>query len=270
MREEIERATLAKKDLTRIWGVGSVYARHLENSGINSYEELLGVDSASVVKKLRDHKCHVSRADVDRWKHHAESYSNCSPVVFGDRLRLDGQFLALDLEYEQGALIWLVGVCLVGPSGRENLALWADTPVQEKANLKHLAKIAAANPLLPVVTWNGKGADMPQLRIAAQRLKLGQQLEMLETRHMDLFLHARQGLRLPIPKLALGEVASYFGIERKSHIRDGLEAMFMFQEYQACSDAKTLAALKADLLEYNHDDLEALVGVAERILALQR
>jgi predicted RecB family nuclease len=179
------------------------------------------------------------------------------------------QFLALDLEYVPGGLIWLVGVCLVGPSGREHLALWANTPAEEKANLKRLAKIAAANSLLPVITWSGNSADMPHLRGAAERLDLGQALKKLESRHMDLFVHAAKALRLPIPGLGLDEVANYFGIERISRIQNGFEALSMFRECQVCSDEKRLAALKADLLEYNREDLEALVEVAQRILALQ-
>jgi CRISPR/Cas system-associated exonuclease Cas4 (RecB family) len=106
MRDEIDRATLAKKDLTRLWGIGRVYARHLEDIGINNYDEILAVDSASVVEKLRNRRCFVSPAQVDHWKHHAASYSISSPVLFGNPLRLDDRFLALDLEYEPGGLIW--------------------------------------------------------------------------------------------------------------------------------------------------------------------
>jgi CRISPR/Cas system-associated exonuclease Cas4 (RecB family) len=83
MRDKINRATLANKDLTRLWGIGRVYARHLEEIGIKSYEELLEVDSASLVEKLRKQRCFVSLRQVDRWKHHAASYSSCSPVFFG-------------------------------------------------------------------------------------------------------------------------------------------------------------------------------------------
>jgi predicted RecB family nuclease len=269
MRDKIDRATLAKKDLTRLWGIGPVYARRLEEIGIKGYDELLGVDSASVADKLRKNRCSVSPAQVDRWKHHAVSYSTCSPVLFGDPLKLGGQFLALDLEYEPGGFIWLVGVCLVRQSGRDYLALWADTPAQEESNLKHLADIAAGHPSLPVITWNGNAADIPQLRSAVRRLNLGQVLYAVYSRHLDLYHHAKNALRFPIPSLALGEVASYFAIPRVSRIRDGLEALFLFQEYRACRDDNRREALKTDLLEYNRDDLEALVEVAERISGLQ-
>jgi len=268
MRNEIDRATLAKKDLTRIWGIGRVCARRLEEIGIISYDELLGVDSASVAEKLGEQRYFVSPAQVDSWKHHAASYSTSSPVLFGDPLTLDGEFLALDLEYEPGGIIWLVGVCIVRPNGREYFALWAETPAQEMSNLKRLAEIAAANPLLSVVTWNGDSADMPQLRKAVQRLMLGQELDMVESRHFDLFQHAQKAVRLPIPQLALSQVASYFAISKVSRIPDGRAALYQYQEYRKSRDESRRNAIKNDLLEYNRDDLEALVGIAERISAL--
>jgi hypothetical protein len=167
MREEIHRATLAKKDLTLVWGIARATAGHLETFGIRSYDDLLTTDSSRIVAWLRDRRRFVSLAQVDCWKHHAKSYSTSRPVIFGDPLPLDGRFLALDLEYEPGGLIWLVGVRIVGPGSLQYHALWAGSATQEECNLRQLAEIAAANPLLPVVTWSGNGADMPQLRKAA-------------------------------------------------------------------------------------------------------
>ena len=189
-------------------------------------------------------------------------------MLFGKPLTLDGPFLALDLEYD-GGFIYLIGVCIVGPGDREYIALWADTPEQEKSNLRRLAEIAAANPLLSVVTWNGNGADMPQIRNASHRLEFGQALDKVESRHFDLFQHARKAVRFPIPQLALREVARYFAIPKVSRIRDGLEALSLYLEYRSSQDQDRRDALKTDLLEYNRDDLEALVGVAERIAALR-
>jgi len=101
------------------------------------------------------------------------------PVVFGDFPTLGCSFIALDLEYGPEPLIWLIGVCLVGPSSARYLALWADTAEEEERNLRRLTEIIAENAVLPVVTWNGNGADMPQLRNAAKRLKLGQALDVM-------------------------------------------------------------------------------------------
>ena len=76
-------------------------------------------------------------------------------------------------------------------------------------------------------------------------------------------------MRFPIPQLALGQVASYFGIPKVSRIQDGFAAQSLYQEYRSSGNEDRRVTLKADLLEYNREDLEALVGVAERIAGLQ-
>jgi CRISPR/Cas system-associated exonuclease Cas4 (RecB family) len=110
-REQIERVTLARKDLTRLWGLGRAYAEYLEQIGIGSHEELLAADAQDVVGKLRKRGWFLSRAQVEGWIHHARSYATSRPVVFGDLPALAGSFIALDLEYEPDR-IWLIGVCL--------------------------------------------------------------------------------------------------------------------------------------------------------------
>lgn len=108
MRDEIRRITGANKDVSMIFDIGPVRARCLEEIGIKNYEELLAAESATVVEKLRERQCYVSTAMVDRWKHHATSYSTQRPVVFGDPPPLNGSFVALDLEYGPDPRIWLV------------------------------------------------------------------------------------------------------------------------------------------------------------------
>jgi predicted RecB family nuclease len=244
MRDEILRATRDKKDLTLILGIGPKRAKWLEDIGITSYDKLLTMDSTVIVRALRAHRRYVSPEQVDYWKYHATSYSTSCPVMFGDLPTLEGSFLALDLEYEPGGLIWLVGVCLVKPGGREYFVSWADTPAQEESNLSRLVEIAAKNPLLPVVTWNGNKADMPHLRKAANRLKLGPALGIVESRHLDLYQHAEKAVRFPIPSLGLSQVASYFAIQKVSHIRNGLEALSLYQDYRFRGAARRTAAGK--------------------------
>jgi hypothetical protein len=116
MRDEIDRATLERKDLTRIWDIGPVRARRLEEIGIKTYDDLLAVDSASVVQKLREQMCFVSAAQVDRWKHHAASYSTSAPVLFGEPLNLDGRFLGGVVLRVQGCDAQTVGAVAIALS----------------------------------------------------------------------------------------------------------------------------------------------------------
>ena len=73
---------------------------------------------------------------------------------------------------------------------------------------------------LPVVTWSGPSADIPQLANAAARWKmvgwrtLHNWLPELERRHVDLCRLVREHLALPIPRLGLKEVAAYLGVQQ--------------------------------------------------------
>jgi predicted RecB family nuclease len=268
MRDQILRATTANRDLTMIWDIGHFRARHLEAIGITNYDDLLAADTTTIIQRLYQRQCFASASQVERWKHHAKSYATLRPAFFGDRLQLDGSFIALDLEYD-GGLIWLVGVCLVTCGRPEYFALWADLPVEELNNIERLAEIVLANPSLPLLTWSGTGADMPQLKNAARRLNLNKPFEVILSRHLDLFQQVKNTVRFPIPQLSLRELAGYFAIPRISKVRDGLQAQFFYQEYRRCQDSDRKASLRTMLLEYNRDDLEALVKVTERLVALR-
>jgi predicted RecB family nuclease len=270
MRDKIRQTTSDNKDLSMIWDIGPIRARHLEEIGINSYEALLTVDCATVVAKLRERQCFVSQAHVNRWKQHATSYSNSRPVLFGDPPPLDESFIALDLEYVHGKLVWLAGVCLVTKNARRFFSYWADTPKQEEESLRSLIELVAANPTLAVVTWAGIGADLPQLKFAWTRLNLGEALNPIESRHLDLYQYATKSVRFPMPRLSLGELGSYFAIPKLSHISSGLQALSLYGEYRHSQDVEQRRRLKANLIQYNLDDLEALVGVAQGLVGLKR
>lgn len=82
-------------------------------------------------------------------------------------------------------------------------------------------------------------------------------------------MHAARTLRLPMPDFALGEVAAYFGIPKTSTISGGLEAQLLYGRYLQEKNASRRADLKRDLIAYNRDDLEALVGTHHATRALQ-
>jgi predicted RecB family nuclease len=268
IRNEIEQATLVKKDVTRIWGIARARARHLEAIGITSYDRLIDADTSSIVEALRKRKCFVSSNQVDQWKQHARSYAVSHPVLFGPRLPLGASYFALDLEYGP-QIIWLFGICLVkAGQPHDHIVLWNHDSMTEAASLRQLGSLLSANPDLPVVTWAGKTADLPQLKAAARRHNLPDIFQMIKSRHLDLYQFAQQSVRFPIPELGLGEVANYFGIPRLSRIGDGLQAQLLFLEYQSSSNDARRAALKTSLCEYNRDDVDALVGIAAKISAL--
>jgi predicted RecB family nuclease len=270
LRKEINRRTRKGKDLTLIFGISRTHATTFEEVGIKNYEDLAACDEGSLRKRLRDVGTYLSLAQIEQMRFHACSYQEARPILFGEPAPEDDSFIALDLEYNTfGAeLVWLVGLLLVEGDQQEHIALWADGPMNEHRNLSRLAKLLTEKDKLPVLTWAGLSADLPTLRKADARSRIDGLLAELETRHVDLFEHARRSLRLPIPELGLGEVADFFGIPKTSAISGGLEAQMLYQRFQQADDAEQRAKLKAELIAYNRDDLEALVETLRRVQAL--
>jgi predicted RecB family nuclease len=247
-----------------IFGIGRVYARALEALGISTWERLLGEDPRLVSEKLRGAgPWSVTAEETARWRQHARSYESAAPVMSGATVPVGDSFIALDLEY--GPHIWLAGACVAIGDAREYVALWADDAAAERRNLAALGALVDAHPGLPVVTWAGHCADIPRLRTAADRsLAVETSLGELFRRHFDLYIYVRDHVRLPIPGLGLKDVAAYFGIPRVAGIADGLQAQMLYAEYLRTGEA----ALRDRLIDYNRDDLDALIGVARRLDSL--
>lgn len=271
MRDVVEEATAENKDLTLIFNVGHRLARALELMGIPNCEALLDYESSQVIRGLKEWnpKYFVSEAEIDRWKHHANAYVNSYPVLFGDAFPVGASFIAVDFEYlSPGALIWLIGVCVVKEGQQKYISYWADNAAEEKGNLQRLSRLFSRHARLPVITWAGRMADIPELKKAGARLKATKMVARLVDRQTDLFNEwGRNALRLPIPGFSLNEVASYFGIPRISLVRDGHEAQSRYLQYRAVRGNRK-AALQAELIEYNRDDLDALVGIVKGIRGL--
>ena len=269
LREEVRRLTRGCRDLTLIWGIGRPYATALEELGVADYEDLIACEPEAIVSGLRDRRYCVSAAEVERWSRHAESYRDARPIAFAPAPPVGDAFIALDLEYDSTMRhVWLIGVELVDGDHREHVSLWADTPRQEGRQLRTLADLIDDRPGRRVLTWAGHCADIPELRLAARRHRLGDALDSVFERHLDLYSWARGALRLPIPEFTLSEVGNYFGVPKFSNISGGLEAQMRYRRYLLAADTKERTALRAELIAYNRDDLEGLVSVLPTIQAL--
>lgn len=261
MRDEILRITQNGKDLSLLGGIGPTYAVALEDMGIATYDALRSRDPAIVVDALRSRGLYVSSTIVRQWQCHAQAYAEGRAVSRG-RPPVSSSFIAIDLEYT-ASHIWLIGACIVEGDQKEYVTLWTDTPAQEKRSLRVLAELIDANPLVPVVTWGGWGADVPALRKGAARHRLGPAMDALVAQHVDLHQYAAETVRLPIPGLRLSEVASYFGTHKLSQIPDGLLAQLLYESYLGMETGPAKVALRQQLVEYNRDDIDALVAVTE-------
>jgi predicted RecB family nuclease len=122
----------------------------------------------------------------------------------------------------------------------------------------------AAYPDLPVITWSGKSAEIPQIVKLGETVKRPVIAETFIRRHVDLCHLARQSVRLPISSYRLGKVANYIGFQFTSEISGGFEATSLYYEYLSAKRADK-ARIRRALLEYNRDDLDALVAVGKAL-----
>lgn len=263
LREQIARRTWAGRDLTLIWGIARQTATHLEEMGITDFDSLDAHLPEELAASLCARRVSVAAWQVRGWSEHARSYREGRAVSFGPPPRVGESFIALDLEYDE-ASVWLAAVLICDGDTREHNYFWADTRRQEREALMALEAIYATYPELPIVTWAGNSADLPKLRDATLRHRLGHIYTEINARHVDLFQHAARTMRIPDPELSLKAVANYFGIPKVSQINDGLQAQFLYEQYLSRRDPQRRAQIKADLITYNRDDLEAtaaMVGV---------
>jgi predicted RecB family nuclease len=255
------------KNLASIWGLGKRHSAALQSVGIPDCQTLMDSDPQTVHDMLREQQLPISLTQVKQWRSHAESYCTKRPVFFGEPPAIGDSFIALDLEYSSfNPHIWLTGLLVVKDGKRRHLWFWADDQEQERASMLRLTHVLKAFPDLPILTWAGTSADLPQLQSAAERHGALDMLAALNDRHIDLFQHARTSVRLPMPELSLGPFASYLRIPTSSPIRNGLEAQVQYEIYQGLVDPVRKSSRKAELIAYNYDDLRALVGVLKAML----
>jgi predicted RecB family nuclease len=259
------------RNLMSIWGLGRRHAAALEALGIHDCNTLMHSDPVEIVTRLRAEGITISETKVSQWRSHAESYCTKRPVYFGDPVSVGESFIALDLEYSSfKPHIWLTGLLICQQRQYRHLWMWADDPQQERTSMLRLADVLTRLPNLPVLTWAGASADLPQLQSAAQRHGIPDLFASLPARHLDLFQHARNSVRLPMPELALGPFAEYLKISKSSPIRNGMEAQVQYEIYQGLIDPERKSAKKAELVAYNYDDLRSLVGVLRAMVSVKR
>jgi predicted RecB family nuclease len=261
LRDRIAKHTWAGRDLTLIWGIARKIAVHLEELGISDFDALDNHDPSHVAASLCERRVSVSAQTVSGWSEHARSYREGRAVMFGPPPPVGESFISLDLEYGFG--VWLTGVLVCDGDYREHSYFWADKPSEEREALLALEAVCATYPEIPVVTWAGNGADLPQLKYAATRHGLDHVYSEVDRRHIDLFRHAVRTMRIPHQELSLKAVADYFGIPKISNIANGLEAGFLYMQYRSSKVRADRDRRRAELITYNRDDLEATAAMVK-------
>ena len=140
---------------------------------------------------------------------------------------------------------------------------WTDEPGNQAA-FSALADLLAVHPGLAVVTWNGRGADLPILTIAAGRCGAEALVEELLGRHVDLFDWQRRNLMLPVMDFGLKELTETIGVIRESGVSSGGKADAMRNRYRRNGDI----AIRDQLLDYSREDVDGLVQLTEFLRGL--
>jgi predicted RecB family nuclease len=270
-RPEVGAASATRRDLGMIFGINSTYAAALESLGCHRYDELASLDPVATVAGFRARKLFISPGVVEHWQLHARAYAEGRPVLLPAREPLPAlrRYIALDMEWGLDGRIWLAGAGFVHKDGTiDHFRWWADDEKEEWTALAGLAAFLVVNPDVRVVTWNGKGADVPRLRDRCAALGVDDLVASVEARHVDLYLWAQNWLRLPVPTLGLKELGRAFGFAKASSVGSGMEAMALYFQYQEATSPKVGAKLRQQLEAYNDDDVASLAHVAGHLVAL--
>ena len=264
-RRQVTEAVRERRDLSSVSGVGRVRRDALLATGYASWDDLLTEDAEDIARTLNRPRARplVSVGEVRRWQSHARALVKNQALLADDArpFPVPGEYIAFDAEYTPDN-VWLFGVRVVRPEGDLCFCVWA-SPAGEAQAWSELNAVLDRFPGLPVVTWNGNSADLPALRKAAARAADGRLAEAFASRHIDLYLWTRHNLMLPIPGLGLKDVSEHFGITRESAVTSGLAAQGLWLKYQRTGNQE----IKAELVDYNLDDLHSLAHAVECLRA---
>lgn len=261
-RPEVKAVERRTRPLRKIRGISIARASVLDGLGINNLKMLAAADPADVTERLREAGQRVSVSSVVRWQSHARAQRTRKIVRIGNETFAHREFILLDLEYLIGGDMWLLGMHVEVGDRAQTLQFWADTPAEQRAGLKALADALKRHRGVPVVTWNGRVADLPVLQRVARRHRRRHMFTAVSERHVDLYRFADKNLRLPTPTLDLKKVAVSLGYQRTSGLEGGLEAAFLYGEYCYTNSVRKKKKLRAQLELYNLDDLLGLRHVA--------
>lgn len=251
-------------DVRLIWGIGSQNARSLAEAGVTTLRTLVDADIDSISIRLTSVTGRrFPTATVAEWRHHARALVEGRSIRFAHEPIALERYIVLDLEYDvmiPGG-IWLIGVHVVD-NMCETIQLWCDSRRAVTHSLKKLQALLAKYPELPVVTWNGTAADLPQIKYALTP-SLAPLADELSKRHLDLYHVIRKSIRFPTTSLSLKAIADHIGAKRVSKIADGMEALALYNRYVFSRSLNAKQRYKKQLLAYNLSDLVAIPALID-------
>jgi predicted RecB family nuclease len=272
--EDCKREVSQRGGLSLIHGIAYIREQQLKSMGITNITDLMKVDSAELHERWYATFGNTPGiSEINRMQLHALSLVDRKPVFFGELESfrcLDRPLIIVDLEYDPGSYIWLVGLYIMDKQHKKIEQYFAErfTPVEEKRIIEELLAILKFNPKHVVITY-GASADMPQLEKAWRRHGFpANGWSDLQKRHVDLYAFMLRNFRFPLSSYSLKDVEGLVGFQRNKERIDGLIALGMYNQYLREKKEPQKSAIKQELLEYNKEDLEGTAFVARQLKPL--
>jgi predicted RecB family nuclease len=266
-RPEVLKIKCSSRDVTLVSGIGTRHATTLEQLNLSTVNQLITVEPADLARRMREAgRARVSVKNIIAWQHHSRAFLERKPIRFVEERFSSPSYFVIDFEYDRygkGA-IWLIGA-LTRQDGRDKIfQCWCDTPSQLRRGLQRLESLLRSSPDLPVVTFSGLKADLPQMRSAAKSLRLGI-MTALAGRHVDIYDHLMKSMRFPIAEHGLKNLSKYIRSVRRAKVADGEEAIYLYERYLHSNSDRVRASIKKRLTAYNLDDLYCVADLIDFI-----
>lgn len=270
LKEDCISEVYKRRGLSLIHGIAYTRQKQLYELGIKDIHALAMADAVNLSNEWRGlFPFAPGELEIQKMIVHAKSWLERRPIYFGKQtFSIGNEFIIMDLEYDQNSLIWLVGILIVKSEDVKCYQFFADSVKQEKDILTKMLVILHKYKNLPILTWYGLGADLPQLVKAWRKHTLPlQNLNELVEKHLDLYQLTMSSCRFPIKSFGLKEIGRHLGFVRKHEDIDGLVALNMYNQYLALPEKskQNKLSIKRKLLEYNKEDLEATLHVLNQL-----
>ncbi len=160
-----------------------------------------------------------------------------------------------------GTVAFLVGVGFVNEGGVEVRQYFLRDLHEEPAMLERLAEDLARQNVQAIVTYNGRGFDLPLLETRFTLNAIPSPLRYL--RHLDLLIHARRVWRPRLRRCSLGNVEAHV----LGHRRDGIDipgwlVPHIYREYLHTRDPRPLR----QIFYHNLHDVLSLIALTDILL----
>ena len=273
IEKECREEVINSGGLTAIYNISYTREQQFHEIGIRNMSDLMKIDEERINSRL------VSRfgntpgvAELFRMKCHASSIGYRKPVLFGNEDELNelvlSPLLILDLEYDPEGIIWLIGLCIKDNDGVRYKQYFAENGKleDERDLLDSLVNVRKKHPGHFLITYSGTSADLPQLENSCMRHKIFPRIyNTIVSNHEDLYRVLIDSLRFPIASMGLRDMEEYLNLRRKSDIRNGLEALMLYDRYLRTKNDNTKKELRNDLCTYNKDDVASTLSIIESI-----